>query len=246
VPHLELVLLGAFAAAPIAWLVWSSRRRTAGSRVMSADGQLLLILSVIVLVPYLVLGIMRGATLTLVYPRHMMVAVPGLLLLEAVAIDRIGSRRLQHVLAGVLVVLFVGGLIWWEVDDVNEEDWRGASLAVASHSAETTPVYVAPADEELPFLYYYPWPQSVVPLPGAPHLEREIPGSSVIHDTTVLASRMPAATDRRPFWLLVAERTTAGEFGRSILEGYVGRHYRVLQDTAVYNVSMRLLEARSP
>ena len=202
------------------------------------------VLGALVLVPTGILAFLRLTNLTLVNPRHMVLAVPGLLLWLGVVIDELPWPRAAVVASaalGALLVYCLGAYEWsgWQV-----ADWRAAARYVSAHAGPTVPIVIAPAYEAAPFEYYYPWPASVVPVPGPARLDTADNVNTTIRDSTQLATVFTRAVATNPFWLVESERPTVAGFGRSILERFLSARYRVLGDTEVYNVSMRRLVAR--
>ncbi len=141
------------------------------------------------------------------------------------------------------MALFVVCLVAYEIAGWQIADWRAAAQYVAAHASSSDPVLVAPAYEALPFQYYYPWANAIVPVPVPARVDTADDSKTVIRDTTQLAAAFGAEQGRGPFWL-VSERPTVANFGRDLLEQFLHNHYRVLTDTTVLNVSMRRLEAR--
>jgi hypothetical protein len=259
VPHGPLLALAVLGAPFVAWLVSrhiapqgprpAADRGTGSGGAPSRTSPPLAVsptamLGIAAAVPILLIGTLRATGATLVYPRHMLMALPGLLIWLGMLLDQLPWPRVSIALSGALMALFVVCLVAYEIAGWRIADWRAAAQYVAAHASSGDLVLVAPAYEALPFQYYYPWAKSVVPVPAPARVDTADDSKTVIRDTTQLAAVFGPEQTRGAFWLVVSERPTVANFGRPVLEQFLERHYRVLTDTTVLNVSMRRLEAR--
>jgi hypothetical protein len=246
VRHATLIVLAVLCAAPVAWLAAvraRSDRPTQGLETSSAvppDA----VLAIAIAVPLLAVGTLRAFALTLVYPRHAIIALPGVVLILALFIDRLPSPRVRRAIGVAVGAVFAVCLVAFEVSGLQISDWRTAARYVAAHAAPGDPVIVAPTYEALPFEYYYRWPAAVVPVPTSPRLDTAELAETYLRDTVHLAARFDSAVDHRTFWLVESERPTVADYGRPILDQFVTRRYRVRTDTAVVNVTIRQMAPR--
>jgi hypothetical protein len=228
---------------PVAWLI--ARWGDATSRGLSEHARwMTTAFGVAAGLPILFVGALRATGATMVYPRHMLMALPGFLVLLAIMDDQLPWPRARAALWALPLASFVACLIVYEARAWQVADWRGAAHYVASHTVPGDRVLVAPPYEALPFEYYYPRPEQVVPIPVIMRLDSINETTYQIRDTGQLAARFAATVGPDPFWLVESKRPTIRQFGQDILEQFVAAHYRVETDTMVLNVEMRRLVPR--
>lgn len=256
VPHSRPVAMAILVAAPAAWLLarTSDRHRDQSFASAAPDHTTrkptsttmspAIVLGIITIVPLVILAVLNATGVTLVFPRHGIVALPGLLLWLAYLIDGLPFRHTQIVIGGAVAALLLVSLVDFESHGIQVADWRGAARYVAAHSAPGEPVFVAPGYESLPFQYYYPWPGAVVPVPGPIHLNVDDDLGTVLRDSAQVLARLDPIAGNQPFWLVVSARPSVYSFGRPILEKVVAQYYRVTLDTTTLNIRLRHLVAR--
>jgi mannosyltransferase len=101
----------------------------------------------------LIFAIVVSIEKPLLMPRYLIVAVPGLALLGAVAISSIRIRALAYLaLAATLVIGFVRVVEWYDAPSV--EDWRGAVAFVEAQRRGADQVFVGLHGADEPYRYY--------------------------------------------------------------------------------------------
>ncbi len=198
------------------------------------------------IVPLAVLGMLRFFRVTPVHPQHLLVAMPGLLLIYAMWIDRttIGWARFveRAVVAGITAVC----LLSYQRYGVQREDWRSAARYVAERATPGDIVVVYDPDRVLPFNDYFQPIDATTPVYGVPvdiNLETYDPMSYVIRDTTVVAGRLASLNAmRHPVWFVTAAQVLESlKDGPTLVLAYLGAHDHL--DAPVSFVGVQVVRA---
>ena len=155
-PHIVLIVAAIAVGVPVL--------RTAASSVPWDEEEILL--AIAGLVPLAILGLLRVFDLTPVHPQHMVVGLPGLLLIYGVWVQRMARGWPRAVTGTVLAGGLIICLASYERHNVQREDWRGAAQYVAAHAQRTDMVLMYDPDRMLPFDDYFTAISRGIPVHG--------------------------------------------------------------------------------
>ncbi len=162
------------------------------------------------LIPLAILALLRVFNLTPVHPQHMVVGLPGLLLIYGVWVQRMAAGWPRAVTGTVLAGGLIICLVSYERHNLQREDWRGAARYVAAHAQPTDVVLMYDPDRTLPFDDYFTSISRGIPVRGLPmdmDLEHYDPSQYVIRDTAAVAARIAALdAGQRPVWFVTSTR----------------------------------------
>jgi len=201
--------------------------------------------------PIAALGILRATGATNVSPKHLLVALPGLLLLYATWIRRtdVGWPRLAS--TSVLAAVTAISLVRYERDKVQMEDWRGAARYVAARAAPGDMVLVYDPDRMLPFNDYF---QPIAPtiavhsVPVDINLETYNPYAYAIPDTAAVGARVRSLHMLdHPVWFISADRVFEPiHTGPATVLAYLGAHDDLDAPVALVGVSIVHARPKAP
>ncbi|HWZ60413.1 MAG TPA: hypothetical protein VNW46_15645 [Gemmatimonadaceae bacterium] len=206
------------------------------------DEQILLIAAA---VPTVVLGALFADLLIPIHSRHSMVLVPVVLTLNAVLLTRIVPRGLGWVVGSCFVGALVANVVYFEMREVNTEDWRGAAAYVETQATADDRVVVFDPDRVLPFRYYYHGAAPLSALPVDPDLERYRPINYAVHDTATVTARFAAIGVRDRVWLVEADRLLPDLVAsRGVITEATDQCCRVASRRHFHNVTVMELDVR--
>ncbi len=186
-------------------------------------------LTVSAFLPLAVLGLLHLFRVTPVHPQHLLIAMPGLLLIYAMWIDRTTMGWARLVERGGVAGLTAICLLSYQRHGVQREDWRSAARYVADRAAPGDIVLVYDPDRLLPFNDYFQPIDRSTPVYGVPvdiNLDRYDPTSYVIRDTTVVAARLASLNAmQHPVWFVTAAQVLDPlKDGPTLVLTYLGAH----------------------
>lgn len=218
-------------------------RVTIGRRPWSDDER---VVTVAALVPLLCIGALRLFNISTVLPRHVLVALPGLVVVMGLWLAAIGPSAARVAVGAALAASLVASLASFERSGLQLEDWRGAAVYVAAHADSSDVVLIYDPDRMLPFGYYYHGPARPYGIPIDIHLNAYTPSAYVIHDTAQIAARVDTTVGaRRGVWLVIADRLLLPlQQGPALITGYMRSHRRL--DPPVDFDGVRVTYAHAP
>lgn len=204
-------------------------------------------LPVITVTAYVLLATVIYATREHLLNRH---AASLLLptLLSAYAVAALFREPLRtRAVAGwsCLSLAFAAAALWSTYSPLAKPgDWIRVNAYIRQHESPGQPIAVFQAENELPFLYYYRGPNRVTAIPRAVNFRRYDVADFVVRDEAQLDRTMPRSS--RGVWLITAGECSSAnvQYGCGVVESYVAKQYRTLQDTAYYKARIRLLVHR--
>lgn len=179
--------------------------------------------------PMIALGMLRLFDAVPVHNQHMLVALPGLILIYGVWIQRTAGGWTRRVSGALVAAVILVCLLSYEIHNVQREDWRGAARYVAAHAQPGDMVVLYDPDRMLPFDDYFESRAPSIPVHGIPtdiNLQRYDPFTYVIRDTAVVASRLHAlgATDRSIWFVTASRLLDTLKDGPRLVQEYLGAH----------------------
>jgi hypothetical protein len=188
-------------------------------------------LTVAAAIPVIVLAMLRILNTTPVQSRHVLVALPGILLIYGVWMQRLADGWPRMVTGAVIAVATLVCLVSFEGHNVQREDWRGAARYVAAHAVPGDVTLVYDPDRVLPFSYYVPASVSI-PVYSVPvdiNLERYDPDAYAIRDTAIVAARLQSLgiLDHSLWFVTATQLLEPLEQSPAIVLRYLSAHDRL-------------------
>jgi hypothetical protein len=224
-------------------LVFVARLRAGRRQWGSID----LMVTVGAIVPVLFIATVQLGDVATVFPRHYVVALPGLVIAGIVWLAAVGSARIRWITLGVLGSVLIGSIISFQRNDRDPEEWRGAAAYVSAHAAPGDIVLLFDPDKTLPFNFYYHGPARDYGLPTDIDLSEYKPSTYGLYDTAQIAARLRVIGDstpqRPPIWLLMTPLwPPARDTTLKLINRYLQAHYDTVEHLTQFN-SIALLHA---
>ncbi len=226
---LLLVLVGLLVAR-----VWTGRPRW--SRLETAY-------TIIGLVGFGLLAVIRLTNASLADERHWIVTVPGLIILPSLLASRVVPGWPRRVAGGVVLAVFGLAAVSFARNERGQIDWRGPASLIAAREQPGEPIVIYDQDSH-PFEYYY---KGINRFSEVPYMAQAMRSDSagvvsfspaeVDRLRRILAQRDPS---RNSFWIVEGEKLTKAV---EVLSRQLGRPLQVLQSwqfhrTNVHHVAL--------